>query len=83
MHNISIFITHYSICSCTRAWFLLTGGNALPKIFSAYQPKPHGPFVGAALHTVYVYGHSSSPFRLRDSGSMFLVTFVLYTYLPR
>lgn len=73
------------LLSTESAWFVcwLAGGNALPKIFSANQPKPHGPFVGAAMYTVYVYGHSSCAFRLRDSGSMFLATVVLYTYLPR
>lgn len=63
--------------------FLLTGGNALPKIFPANQSKSHGPLVGAALYTIHVYGNSSCPFQLRDSGSMFLAPFVLYTYLPR
>lgn len=62
---------------------VFTGGNAISKIFSADQPKPHGSFVSTSLYTVHMYGHSRAPLRLRDSGSMFLVTFMLYTYLPR
>lgn len=59
------------------------GGNALSKIFSADQPKSHGPPVGVAVHTIHVHGYSRSAVRLRDSGSMFLAPFMLYPYLPR
>lgn len=62
---------------------LHAGGNALSKIFLANQPKSHGPFVDTALYTFYMYGRIRSPFRLRDSGAMFLASFMLYTNLLR